>query len=132
MVRVDDKPWGKCFHLLETPDEQIDLCEIVQGGFSSIHFHAHKENLFVVTAGELDILIYNDVNYLIDSYRLKVGNDWLIPAGMRHQFRAIKPTRLVEVYHRAGAEPVTLEDIHRFSENGVAQPESTGSAKQCE
>ena len=58
MLRIDEKPWGRCYHLSETPHEQIDLCEIVAGGHSSIHLHRHKVNSFLVVAGRIRLRIH--------------------------------------------------------------------------
>lgn len=127
MMQVEQKPWGKCTHLFQSHDSQIDLCDIEAGGYSSIHLHNAKHNRFIVTSGFLAVDVFDENNKLADTFLLRAGMEWNIPAGMRHQFRALSETRLVEVYTRAGAEPVSLGDIHRFSENGVKVQE-----RQCE
>lgn len=120
MLSIDDKPWGKCYHFSETPDEQLDLCEIVAGGYSSIHLHEFKNNLFVVVSGLVRVRKFDSSLNVLSERVIGRGECITVSAGYRHDFLAVEATRLVEVYWRiANAPPVQLADIKRFSENGV-------------
>lgn len=112
-----DKPWGHTRCVYRDMTHEIWHASIKAGGFSSRHYHDRKPNLFYVGAGTLLVHVYNNDKATIplDTYTLGPGERVVIDDGVWHQFEAVTPVELVEVYwvYLKG------EDIVRADEGGL-------------
>lgn len=125
MARRDEKPWGECLHVHADSHVEVDLLKIEAGGYSSIHRHNAKQNLFLLLSGSVDVFVFADEGggrpLTSDSkpifiYQLRNGSDVVVvPAGAWHQFRAFESSEIIEVYYAAVPK---AEDIERRSSNG--------------
>ena len=52
---TEPKIWGSCAHCYFSSSLQVDLLLIAAGGYSSIHFHERKHNLFLLIAGKMEV-----------------------------------------------------------------------------
>lgn len=107
---------------------QIDELWINAGGFSSIHYHRFRHNLFLVESGLLCVEGFNpgagpnDVDAKPDEiHYLRGGDSMKLEAGIIHRFVAIEDTLCTEVYW-GGSPEVDPLDIVRFAENGHRVP----------
>ena len=113
----DKKLWGRNTWLHYSPELEICLAETVRGGYSSMHRHCGKHNLFLVLSGRL--VLHNQS--LAASYVLHPGESISVHARQWHRFISLDKTVLVEVYSRAGHLPVEIGDIERQDVGGVAK-----------
>lgn len=124
------KVWGTSHRLLLNDFCQMEKIEVVPGGYSSIHLHQRKHNLFCVQSGVLTVEVYkNQATRPADSRDLKDGDSWSIGPNTRHRFHAKSSTVAYELYWSSEGT-VDPDDIVRYSENGVdkTQPEKTSSS----
>lgn len=115
---VLDKPWGqtRCVHRDAT--HEVWHASIVKGGYSSRHYHARKPNLFYLLSGHLLVRVFDrppDTTPAIKFYFLLPGDQVTVEDGVWHQFEAMAPSELIEVYWTG----LKGEDIVRADEGGV-------------
>ncbi len=55
LVSSREKPWGFNRHLLSLPGLELHHASVEPGGYSSRHYHAHKDNHFYVVSGQLTV-----------------------------------------------------------------------------
>ena len=114
---MTEKPWGTSTRVLITDFLQVELIDVVAGGYSSIHRHLFKYNLFAVQSGVLTIKTFRD-SIEIHQTDLNSGEYVVAEPNLRHQFHAKIPAKAYEVYWpKEGA--IDPDDIERFSSNGV-------------
>jgi len=120
---VVEKPWGTAKTLLRTDSIEIVEVRIVPGGFSSIHDHERKYNLFIVHEGEMQVFRFRgDRSDQRETAVLTPESHGLIvPPLVRHQFEAFTEIQGIEVYWPVAGEVIDPRDIRRYSENGVKQ-----------
>lgn len=159
----EDKPWGQVNHLLGASepasgvvfalpeaDLQVDKLTLRAGGFSSLHVHTNKTNLFILVSGEVDVVHYKrqatgsrptgfetpeELQTFIDtdarrsdawreSHRESLaakGDTAFALAGSAHSFEVKRDAVLLEVYWSTmPGEGVKATDIVRFRSNGKA------------
>lgn len=110
-----EKAWGRTRDLHCNGSLEIIECEIVKGGFSSLHRHAAKSNEFMVVSGRLLLHIDDCPGGRVRELTPSTGC-YCVAAGVGHQFSALEPTVLIEFYH--GVQP-SKADIERFTTGGV-------------
>lgn len=113
------KPWGESHRAASGPI-QIEVLNIVKGGYSSTHKHAGKHNGFVLVSGELDLITEDEC------YRLrKIGDSCFVAAGKEHQFVALTDVVLMEYYFgtHSALSAVDPGEITRFGTNGLGTHE---------
>jgi len=120
-VPLQGKPWGETRCVFRDDTHEVWHATIFPGGFSSRHFHTHKDNLFYVVSGRLKVHVFAsqpDPGTPTTTHDLGAGDCLTIEAGVWHQFDATLatcPVQLVEVY-RAGLRG---EDIVRLDQGGM-------------
>ena len=108
------KKWGYTTEFFRNAIVSAHHLEINKGGFCSEHFHEHKYNVFYVTSGKLEIIIFREND--IDVTVLEKGQSSAVPPGFWHKFRALEDTECIEMYQVLLIEP----DIERRTEGGKA------------
>lgn len=65
---------------------------------SSLHYHQHKHETFVVAMGRFHVRAYpgNDVGILETMAILKPGDHIVLPPGTRHRVTCLEPGTIVE------------------------------------
>jgi mannose-6-phosphate isomerase-like protein (cupin superfamily) len=119
---VEEKPWGTIRRLYRDCDVEVVKAEIVHGGYSSLHRHLKKDNIFVVLSGTLQVNRHqtSDEKTIVKQHYLHADDGpLLIPAGEWHRFIALDDTVVVEVYRRRSGLLPDPDDIERADKNGV-------------
>lgn len=120
LVSHRNKPWGVNRHLLSLPGLELHHATIEPGGYSSKHYHAHKDNHFYVISGRLTVeFYYSDVNDApLASQELGRGEQLVMRAGLWHRFVNHGPdaVELVETYWASPEK--SHEDIVRADTGG--------------
>ena len=115
MGQITGKVWGNTMAIHEGESFGVHRIEIKKGGFCSKHLHKHKNNLFYVESGRLEISIWKNSYDLIDKTILEAGDSTIVRAGEFHQFDATKDTVAFEIYF---LDPLGPSDIERESVGG--------------
>lgn len=108
------KVWGETTEFFRNAIVSAHHLKIKKGGYSSKHVHIHKYNLFYVTSGKLEIIIWRDRD-VKDITILKDGQVSAISPGFYHKFKALEDTECIEVYQVFLEEP----DIERMNQGGI-------------
>lgn len=132
---AEKKVWGWVRHRLLTYAVELDELWIHGGGFSSLHMHFAKTNLFIVERGLLCVELFGETptvaNLAWDNERewecpssvryLETGDSLAVPALVWHRFVAVKDTICSEVYWSTGPAAVRPgdKDINRHTTNGL-------------
>lgn len=114
------KPWGISVRSYLDSCVQVEWIRVAPTGYSSIHLHRHKTNLFIVHEGVLEVRFFDDGLHRIGSVRLREGISHMVPQGSRHQFFAYQKVSATEVYCAPNGA-LDPNDILRYSENGCVQ-----------
>lgn len=134
------KKWGESFTITNTLKAEISYIKVLPGGFSSMHYHKLRHNIFFVVKGELDIFTTGPDNII------HLTPDGLttcdIPPGKHHRFYSDKGAEAYEIYLikdvyekddqlkfdmlindplDALDRGITEEDIVRLNEGGIVQ-----------
>jgi mannose-6-phosphate isomerase-like protein (cupin superfamily) len=118
-----EKPWGWSEEVYRDGRVSIVRIQVVPGGYCSWHKHQRKNNLFLVTSGELHVLERCDEDHDCDvALPLQGGMSETVWAGMLHRFenRTNEPVEAVEIYVSLDHTPPDDQDIVRFGQGGVA------------
>lgn len=117
----EDKPWGRVAHAPVSPCCIISYLETKAGGFSSIHLHRSKSNLFIVITGIIRVRCFG-VNE--SEIILEAGDTAAINAGIYHCFEVIESGLVVEVYcPKVVGTSIDLNDIVRLNQGGFREIE---------
>lgn len=120
LVSSREKPWGFNRHLLSLPGLELHHATIQPGGYSSRHYHAHKDNHFYVVSGQLTVQSFKmyDSNSASRIVTVQAGEQLIVSAGEWHRFINPGPERveLIETYW--GSPEHSHEDIVRADEGG--------------
>ena len=121
------KPWGISRRLLSASHVQVERIEFIKGGFTSIHEHHGKYNLFYVLRGILSIRTFSVRSmrrgepFFLGEIILGPGSaPFIIAPRMVHQFIALDDGEGLEVYVASEASLDLPGDIFRYTENGNA------------
>lgn len=112
------KAWG----WFKTIDHD-ELCvvqrlRIVEGGYSSKHYHKYLNNRMIVLQGMFVIESYHTEDKIAGEELLVPGDQLFIPFERIHRFVARTPVQAIEVVTVEHGE-IDLSDIVRFDEGGV-------------
>lgn len=111
---ITKKAWGTCTNIFKNSNVQVDMLDIVAGGYCSLHKHRAKFNLFLVLEGDLDVCLYlleGKENHL-----LQVGTPrFIINPGIHHNFDSQNGCKAIEI----SFVKLNDNDIVRMSESGV-------------
>lgn len=114
-----EKEWGKSQRVSRLNGVDTYHIAVMPDGYCSIHRHIAKNNLFYLLTGQLRIFSGNMNGYLFVAEMvvdLLPGEQYIVPAGMWHYFRAgSSPTDALEVYWAETSD----DDIVRLSPGGV-------------
>lgn len=92
----------KTFSKIDFPDPEIEA-NVLGGKGGQVAFfdmpegaevpiHKHKDSWAIVVSGELVVSIGNKI------FNARQGDSWFTPEGTEHGGKALKPTRLLEVF----------------------------------
>lgn len=117
------KAWGRSYPLFLAHDLELVKIEVEYGGFSSIHCHFHKSNMFIVTSGVLQVCTYKtpvEHDYEKIKFLHCYDDAFLILPEIYHSFRALEYTEAYEIY-RPYREGVIVDpnDIKRVTQGGL-------------
>lgn len=122
-VTTTQKTWGTSIRRYLADFVQLEEIQVAAGGFSSIHHHSHKVNLFVVLKGSLEVRLFDAANdEAWKTVFLCEGEHYSVPPYCRHQFYALTDVEAIELYWQHAPQDLTRidpEDIVRHSQNGV-------------
>jgi len=114
---IEKKPWGETWTEEATRTRLVKHLRVRRGGFSSLHYHKHSVNEFLVRTARLAVLVWlSDGVHVIT---LEPGDRLEVPAGIPHQFFVLADGAVTEIYRPE--EPlieVSEDDIVRLSRNG--------------
>lgn len=119
----EKKSWGVRIPQALSDVCQYDILKIDGGGYSSLHYHRHKFNQFIVESGQLNIVSLRNLDgefvFVMDT--LTDREQLTIPPGVHnvHQFYAIGPVVLHEWYWVESGPLLEIEDIVRLTDNGI-------------
>lgn len=118
-MNKEQKPWGVSVRSYLDDSVQVEWIRVLETGFSSIHVHRNKLNIFRIEWGKLQVnYFYGDRTQPPIEYILE-GNDYLVvDAGQVHQFFALTDVAATEIYVATAGATVDPEDITRYSSNG--------------
>jgi mannose-6-phosphate isomerase-like protein (cupin superfamily) len=125
----DEKQWGRNTWLHYSPDLEICRAEIERGGYSSMHRHKNKHNLFVVLSGKL---VIKNETLMTDCLIVPGDAPVNVHARQWHRFISLDRTVLIEVYSKAGHAPIDLVDIERQDVGGICKDAADLSKLGCQ
>lgn len=110
-MNKEGKIWGENILIFKNDNIQINQIYIKKGGRCSKHMHKHKNNIFFVQNGELEIEEWKS-NGLVDITVLKNEQTTEIKSGIYHRFTAKEETLAIEIYYLSIDEnDILREDI---------------------
>ena len=124
-----EKPWGRTKLVSSTIAGNYYITghflEIKIGGYSSVHAHRLRDNLFVLITGKLLIISRSKDGYIkltILNSKSKNSVCFTVAKNLEHAFVALSDCKVVEKYN--SILPADNEnDIYRISQNGICDPE---------
>lgn len=121
-------PWGSWWPLIECEQVHVDTLHVGYGGFSSIHVHERKTNVFMPMFGVITIDTYApgsrpDISSPHASTVLQPNSKpFVVPTGTPHKFSAEHENTLAIEVSLPTPGPLNREDIERFTEHGFNDP----------
>lgn len=113
----EPKPWGATRPVFENQIASVFECQTKRGGFSSVHYHEAKENVFLITGGAVAVVWFSA--WVLQRRVLRIGESLAVPPLVPHQFQVIETGGMIEVYTQSGSQqPVERRDICRLTDNG--------------
>ena len=117
---IENKKWGTS----EEITNNFFRINIEKGGYSSMHCHLKKYNLFYVETGFLDVEVElcfsrEREGSKIVTYELAPGDKLTIDPEVYHRFRAKTDVIAYELYWEL-SDPSQKTDIVRRDEGGIA------------
>lgn len=85
------KVWGKNEEVYHNDLCSVNILKVKKGGNCSLHTHRAKYNIFYVISGKLEIQTELGNSTLLE------GQNFMIPLGTKHLFRALEDTVALEV-----------------------------------
>ena len=113
MAEKHGKIWGTTQCIMKGHNWEVHRIEIKAGGYCSKHTHNHKNNMFFVEHGMLEVEKYD--NGLTDTTILINGESTTVKPGIKHMFRAKSEVIAYEIYWLDSIS----EDITRFTQGGM-------------
>jgi mannose-6-phosphate isomerase-like protein (cupin superfamily) len=112
------KAWGAMRTIYRDRRHEVVQFSAVDGGYSSLHRHRHKDNTFAVVRGCLALLIL-DADDCPREVLVVDGGIYTVPAPLRHRFVSLGPTTGYEVYAAVGGHAIDPGDIIRADQGGL-------------
>ena len=114
----ETKVWGNVWHIFQTANSAVSHLQLSEGFQCSRHMHAQRDNLFAVVAGMILVEVWRGET--IQAVKLRVGESFVVPAGLYHRFKVLKSGEVIEIYSPAypGAI-VSFDDIYRTDVGGA-------------
>ena len=116
------KIWGWIRPLYQDGIYRLVQAHAIAGGYCSLHRHDWQQNMFVIHAGKLRVLIYRDNSMVpTEIVRLEqaVRDTLIVPAGLRHRFEATSDCEFTELYFGQFGRAPSEDDIIREDQGGA-------------
>jgi quercetin dioxygenase-like cupin family protein len=97
-MNIQGKIWGTTSEIFNKNNVEVHRIEAKKGGYSSIHKHEHKYNMFFVETGMLKIEIWKNDYDLLDTLDISAGHATIVMPGEYHRFTAERDTIAYEFY----------------------------------
>ena len=111
MTRLDgyvDKGWGSEL-IWATNDKYCGkMLQFNEGARFSMHFHAVKDETWLVLSGKFQVICINTANATQTTYNLNTGDTWHNPPLLPHQLICMEAGVICEV-----STPDSVEDNYR-------------------
>ncbi len=118
-MTVERKAWGLVSHLFVCPKVAVSYLEVEAGKRCSLHYHAHRNNLFWVQSGKILVEQFTSPEgRLFHSTELSAGDVVVVPPGVWHRFRVLESGVVIEAYWSDNAAQLSLDDIIRADVGG--------------
>lgn len=128
MVWVD-KVWGRTKELEDSPVYSRHELEVVAGGYCSLHFHRHRSNRFLITAGLVEIVEF--FGPFVVRTRLGPENIYDVPSLVPHMFIVYESGAMLEEYFSDRGGRVCRDDIVRLVEGGKIDVSKLAELPAC-
>jgi len=109
------KFWGETSPIFNKNNVEIHRLTGKQGGYSSVHKHHAKYNMFLVEEGEIKITTWKDDSGKPDETILNTGDTCIVPPGLFHKFDVMHHCVVYEIYW----VELAVDDIERKDHGGV-------------
>lgn len=111
------KPWGNTRCIMRDETHEVWHASILEGGYSSRHYHERKINEFYVVSGRLLVHVWDDPNDEAPkmTHVVVAGQRLCIDDHVWHGFEALTDVELLEIYHAH----LKGEDIVRHDTGGL-------------
>lgn len=120
---VVSRPWGCWWPILECEQAHCDLLYVAKNGYSSIHRHEAKLNVFLPLNGTITVAVYGRKDGEVTKVRSDTINarskPLLIPPGTPHTFSAENENTLIMELSLPQPGPLSRADIERWTESGL-------------
>lgn len=116
-----EKPWGNTEQLIAEDSCLIFRATVREGGFCSVHRHIDMTNHFVVTEGQLALLIWDQGLMVAPKLRWLTQScvGYNVAGGFYHQFLALSRCTVLEIYRpKVGVDGCRATDIQRYTPEG--------------
>lgn len=115
-----NKIWGTTERIGARIGLTVDNLCILPSGYCSEHRHAAKDNIFIVSRGELTVLIWFHGDKGPEEYTIKAGKMLIVEAGLWHMFRSASGCEVCEIcIIRSGVPADAVDkDIERRTHGG--------------
>lgn len=110
------KAWGRTRPIYDSDVFCGHELDVEQGGYSSVHYHQHRANKFIVDSGVIAVVVF--WGWRSESVMLTKGQDFTLPSLVVHQFQVYQSGRVREEYWADRGGKVSQQDIIRLSEGG--------------
>lgn len=114
----EPKAWGETECLFIGPFASLHRAWFRSGGYSSMHIHRFKTNVFIVESGRIRV---NFQKKHPCSVTLGPGETLRIPSGILHGFEALEDGVMLEFYNADHGHELSRDDIHRLNEGGMRE-----------
>lgn len=115
---VEQKCWGTTEELQRTDVMSLHRCEVVAGGYCSMHYHTYRDNVFIVETAKIAVVeLCSDHRF----YKvLPPRSSYIVKAHVPHRFIVLESGLLWEVYWPNNpACPLDVNDIVRYDTGGT-------------
>ena len=103
------KNWGKeTWHVLSA-DFCVKTISILAGHKTSYQYHVQKEEINFIECGEAEVILEDGAG-VIQSYQLRAGDSFFVPAGRKHRVTALSDLTMFEVSNKFVDDVIRLED----------------------
>lgn len=97
-MKTQGKVWGVTQELIKGSVFEVHRIEIKRKGYCSLHRHIHKNNMFFVESGLIEVEVHKNDYDLVDTTVLRAGQMTIVKPGEFHKFIAIEDSIVYEIY----------------------------------